>query len=1047
MDLAMHGKFFTRNSLLTPSWIFMLNRVGCMFYDSSFYILHQVFFICLFFLSQPCPAGAACFGDRIWSEVKAKFGYFRLHKNDSCRNDTGTDDDLEYSLCMNGPDDFYPCTYPAACLGDKNPEFFRQFIDDVTGQDMANQTTAELCNIEYGFNQTCYDQLGRPDSCRLCRACKPEHWAQGFEKCVKCGEPAEIVFLTLGCVGMVVFMLVLFLHTALAETEELSKQAESSHGHLAQSLQKIILNHLQLLALAGNFPLRWPREVQTMFEVAQYAGSSGEFMFNPQCVFKAESKDGTTMPDFFAKQLFIVVLPIFCLICCTLFWFLAYVISSYKKMCKKRRARQRENKKKRARKKEQKKIEREKKKRKQQQQKIEDSESSDSNDDESIMGFGNQNIDTTPTARKQKKIRDQNNITIPSPQMVAPTQPAAELDRSTNSNLLSRSKLREIFNKADTKKRGHLDKRQFSKILARRGQDLGRLWSPEEISTIFNEMMDPVSKLMSFGAFVGAFVRHTHNERALANKLVETRKKTELGSRKPDRNVTTHHGEHSENDGMEEINHMDKWVATIIALCYLLYPTLCNATFALVGCRYIGKYYAYIQMDMQIKCYDDYHWTIIGTIFTPALLAYVIGIPVLFLVLLKKNITKMATNKHVKFRYSTLLIGYRPETYYWEVVISARKAAIVAISVFLLQFGPRVQTLVAQSLTALLLIVHTHFEPFVAVTKNRNPLHHGDFFALVTAFLTLTAGIYLFQNVGESAGFQTFLTIVVIFANVLYVGVTMYWYMALRLVDMENELIDSEKNQAFTSWLVMMLQKILPDWRARASLEEIVETNNMERTMVHNVDVQKVLHVKNIAQKWRMKSKRRAFEREAKELEDSYEGDQLKLVQKLERLRRQSALQIQERISKRKEMRRRKTTVGSIGGASDKSNDATILEGGATVVATKKAVHDAKMLLPSLSLTQTMKLSALGFQLKADHKGRAAVRAIDTKSTAFANGIRDGFVLRYVGEYSTKDETLQAVVRLLKTQPRPCELRFEHLDGGVSAGKEENAEEDDPEMI
>ena len=295
---------------------------------------------------------------------------------------------------MDGPDEFYPCSYPAACLGDNNAEFYNQFFDEITGEDMANKSTAEECNFELGFNLTCYDQLGRPDSCRLCRACKPEHWAQGYEKCVECGEPAEIVFLTFSCVAMVVAMLVLFLHTALAETEELSKQAESSHGHLAQSLQKIILNHLQLLSLAGNFPLRWPMAVQKMFEVAQAVGSSGEFMFNPQCVFKAESKDGRSMPDFFAKQLFIVILPIICFGLCTIFWAIAYVVSSCGKAKKKRKQRRSS-----------KKIEKAKiKMEKAQKEKEEESESSESEEsDESDDNDEDPNADTANLSTKRKK--------------------------------------------------------------------------------------------------------------------------------------------------------------------------------------------------------------------------------------------------------------------------------------------------------------------------------------------------------------------------------------------------------------------------------------------------------------------------------------------------------------------------------------------------------------------------------------------------------------------------------------------------------------------
>ena len=378
---------------------------------------------------------------------------------------------------------------------------------------------------------------------------------------------------------------------------------------------------------------------------------------------------------------------------------------------------------------------------------------------------------------------------------------------------------------------------------------------------------------------------------------------------------------------------------------------------------------------------------------------------------------------------------------------------------------------------AMLLLLHTHFEPFVPVTKNRNPLHHGDFFALVTAFLTLTAGIYLFQNVGNNIGFQTFLTVVVIGINVSYVSVTCYWYVALRLVDMENNLVEADENQACNAWLVMHLQRCLPDWRAKANLEEIEETNRIERNLVHNVDVERVLRVKHIAQRWRMKSKTHAFESEARKLEEQFAGNQLKLVQKLERLRRQSQLQIQDRIKKRKLLRSQINAqtegaeislskagrggngsgngggdanigIGQSGGDSSANGPTIVMSAVGAKAAELAKIEKAKMAMPSFTLVKGLKLTTIGFQLKPDYKGRVAVRSIDRESKAYENGIRDGYVLRYVGDFDTQLESLNAVVRLVKTQPRPIVLRFEHLSGGVAAVQEGEREEDeDPDMI
>ena len=150
----------------------------------------------------------------------------------------------------------------------------------------------------------------------------------------------ETIMLSLAMAGIMIAVLFLFLKAALAETEEMSQQSSSSHGHLAQSLQKIILNHIQLISLAGSFPLRWPPAVDEMFRVAKVIGSSSSYMFNPQCYAREAAAEIEiankgfsaifTSSPFFGKQLFILLLPLFSIVLVTLFWIL---LDIYEKLC------------------------------------------------------------------------------------------------------------------------------------------------------------------------------------------------------------------------------------------------------------------------------------------------------------------------------------------------------------------------------------------------------------------------------------------------------------------------------------------------------------------------------------------------------------------------------------------------------------------------------------------------------------------------------------------------------------------------------------------
>ena len=56
----------------------------------------------------------------------------------------------------------------------------------------------------------------------------------------------------------IVFIVAGFLRTALKQNEE---DLNHSHHHYAQSLKKIVINHLQLISLATGFPLKWPDSI------------------------------------------------------------------------------------------------------------------------------------------------------------------------------------------------------------------------------------------------------------------------------------------------------------------------------------------------------------------------------------------------------------------------------------------------------------------------------------------------------------------------------------------------------------------------------------------------------------------------------------------------------------------------------------------------------------------------------------------------------------------------------------------------------------------
>ena len=100
---------------------------------------------------------------------------------------------------------------------------------------------------------------------------------KGLAKCMICPPiwlNAIMVVIAMGALGT---MLVVFLQTALESiTNEASRHA---HVHLSQPMQKIMLNHMQLISLASGFPLRSDQRDSALFDAFGIMSNAGSMLF------------------------------------------------------------------------------------------------------------------------------------------------------------------------------------------------------------------------------------------------------------------------------------------------------------------------------------------------------------------------------------------------------------------------------------------------------------------------------------------------------------------------------------------------------------------------------------------------------------------------------------------------------------------------------------------------------------------------------------------------------------------------------------------------
>jgi hypothetical protein len=100
----------------------------------------------------------------------------------------------------------------------------------------------------------------------------------------------------------------------------------------------------------------------------------------------------------------------------------------------------------------------------------------------------------------------------------------------------------------------------------------------------------------------------------------------------------------------------------------------------------------------------------------PMILLYTIGIPVTMLVLLRRGKHLLEVLKPV---YGFLFAGFARKVYYWEILIFARKTAILAVAVILVPAGADVQAYVALIIIAASLQLQIRHKPYLKEYLNK----------------------------------------------------------------------------------------------------------------------------------------------------------------------------------------------------------------------------------------------------------------------------------------------------------------------------------------
>mmetsp|Transcript_31739 Transcript_31739/g.40745 ORF Transcript_31739/g.40745 Transcript_31739/m.40745 type:complete len:1210 (-) Transcript_31739:340-3969(-) len=164
--------------------------------------------------------------------------------------------------------------------------------------------------------------------------------------------------------------------------------------------------------------------------------------------------------------------------------------------------------------------------------------------------------------------------------------------------------------------------------------------------------------------------------------------------------------------------HFGDAIMTNTIILFLLYPSVSLFCFRIFTCIELddGKYF--LEDDLSVQCYTSEHRKFALGIGCPAVLLYVVGIPILMMYMVFKERNSLGS-PHNMLRIGFLYEGYAGPYWWWEGWVALRKIGAVILIVFTSQIGAQSAAILIHGLLLIALIAQLQCQPFGAVDRDK----------------------------------------------------------------------------------------------------------------------------------------------------------------------------------------------------------------------------------------------------------------------------------------------------------------------------------------
>lgn len=211
----------------------------------------------------------------------------------------------------------------------------------------------------------------------------------------------------------------------------------------------------------------------------------------------------------------------------------------------------------------------------------------------------------------------------------------------------------------------------------------------------------------------------------------------------------------------------DHNLSTIMSLLLLMHSALASSVLSLFACRRLDNG-IWLLEDISLRCWEDRHLFTVLVLGLPSLLIWVLGFPLVFVVLLRGAPRETPVTK---LRYGFFYSGYKDHFFFWEALVIFRKVTVKAVSVVLSHSEPIQRVMAANTVIVLMLALQLNFQPYESLRINRI-----ETLSMAANFLTLTLGAFF--NSQNSQAVQNLLFTSIVSANCAFL---IYWGRSLIL--------------------------------------------------------------------------------------------------------------------------------------------------------------------------------------------------------------------------------------------------------------------------